>query len=106
MGKIVNDPPSETVHLLERLRSGDRRALADLFQRHRDRLRRKVELRMDARLYGRIDASDVLQDGFLDVANRVESYLTGTEEAQDDPGRDAGRPRRILNDVDLGFGTV
>jgi RNA polymerase sigma-70 factor (ECF subfamily) len=75
MGKIRNDPPSETVHLLERLRAGDRRALADLFQQHRDRLRRMVELRMDARLYGRIDASDVLQDGFLDVAKRVESYL-------------------------------
>jgi RNA polymerase sigma-70 factor (ECF subfamily) len=76
MGKIMNDPPSETVHLLERLKTGDRRALADLFQRHRDRLRRMVELRMDARLHGRIDASDVLQDGFLDVAKRVENYLS------------------------------
>jgi RNA polymerase sigma-70 factor, ECF subfamily len=76
MAKIMNDPPSETVHLLERLKTGDRRALADLFQRHRDRLRRMIELRMDARLYRRIDASDVLQDGFLDVAKRVESYLS------------------------------
>jgi cytochrome c-type biogenesis protein CcsB len=76
MGKLMNDPPSETVHLLERLRAGDRRALADLFQRHRDRLRRMVELRMDERLQGRIDASDVLQDGFLDLAKRVESYLS------------------------------
>jgi RNA polymerase sigma-70 factor, ECF subfamily len=76
MGKIMNDPPSETIRLLERLRAGDRRALADLFQRHRDRLRRMVELRMDPRLQGRIDASDVLQDGFLDLAKRVESYLS------------------------------
>jgi len=75
MGNIMNDPPSETLHLIERLRAGDRRALADLFQRHRDRLRRMVELRMDARLHGRVDASDVLQDGFIDVAQRVESYL-------------------------------
>src|SRR6266571_4038505 len=75
MGTVMNDPPSETVRLLERLRAGDRRALAELFQRHRDRLRRMVELRMDPRLQGRIDASDVLQDGFLDLANRVESYL-------------------------------
>src|SRR5271166_3139395 len=72
----MKDPPSETVRLLERLRAGDRRALADLFQRHRDRLRRMVELRIDARLQGRIDASDVLQDGFLDLAKRVESYLS------------------------------
>jgi RNA polymerase sigma-70 factor (ECF subfamily) len=76
MGKIENDPPSDTIHLFERLRVGDRGALAELFQRHRDRLRRMVELRMDARLQGKIDASDVLQDGFLDGAKRVESYLS------------------------------
>jgi RNA polymerase sigma-70 factor, ECF subfamily len=76
MREITNDPPSETVHLVERIRGGDRRALADLFQRHRDRLRRMVELRMDSRLHGRVDASDVIQDGFLDVAKRVESYLS------------------------------
>ncbi len=75
MGKPTDDSPSETVHLVERLHAGDRRALADLFQRHRDRLRRMVEPRMDSRLQGRIDASDVLQDGFLDLAKRVESYL-------------------------------
>jgi RNA polymerase sigma-70 factor, ECF subfamily len=76
MGKSMNDPPSETVSLIERLRAGDRGALAELFQQHRDRLRRMVELRLDARLQGRIDASDVLQDGFLDLAKRVDSYLS------------------------------
>jgi RNA polymerase sigma-70 factor, ECF subfamily len=76
MGNTMKDPPSETVHLLERLRAGDRRALAEVFQRHRGRLRRMVELRMDARLQGRVDASDVLQDGFLDLAKRVDSYLS------------------------------
>jgi hypothetical protein len=45
--------------------------LADLFQQHRDRLRRMVELRMDARLRGRVDASDLLQNGFLDVPRRT-----------------------------------
>jgi RNA polymerase sigma-70 factor (ECF subfamily) len=79
MGNVMKDPPSETIRLLERLRAGDRQALADLFQRHRDRLRRMIELRMDARLHGRIDASDVLQDGFLDVAQRLESYLRDPE---------------------------
>ncbi len=75
MGEIKNEPSRETAHQMDRLRAGDRRALAELFQQHRDRLRRMVELRMDARLQGRIDASDVLQDGFLDVAQRLESYL-------------------------------
>ena len=67
--------PSDTDELLERLRGGDRQALTDLFQRYRDRLRRMVELRMDGRLQGRVDASDVLQDAFLDAAARLDSYL-------------------------------
>ena len=67
--------PSDTDELLERLRGGDRQALSDLFQRYRDRLRRMVELRMDGRLQGRVDASDVLQDAFLDAAARLDSYL-------------------------------
>jgi RNA polymerase sigma-70 factor, ECF subfamily len=73
MGEVMQDPPSETVRPVERLRAGDRRALAELFQRHRDRMRRMVELHMDARLYGRLDAFVVAQDGFLDLAKRVES---------------------------------
>jgi hypothetical protein len=38
---------------IELLRGGDRRALTDIFQRSRERLRPMVELRMDARLQGR-----------------------------------------------------
>jgi RNA polymerase sigma-70 factor (ECF subfamily) len=76
MAKTANDPPSETVRLFERLQAGDPGALGELFERHRDRLRRMVELRMDPRLHGRVDASDVLQDAFLDVARRAESYLS------------------------------
>jgi RNA polymerase sigma-70 factor (ECF subfamily) len=34
-----------------------------------------VELRIDSRLRGRVDASDVLQDGYLDLSKRLESYL-------------------------------
>ncbi len=71
----MKDPPSGTVRLIERLRSGDRSALEELFQRHRDRLRRMVELRLDARLQGRLDASDVLRDGFVDLEKRVDGYL-------------------------------
>jgi len=71
--------PNDTDDLVERLRGGDRQALTDLFQRHRDRLRRMVELRLDPRLQGRVDASDVLQDAFLDTVARVDSYLRRPE---------------------------
>ena len=75
---MANDP-SDTLNLAERLRAGDRQALTDLFQRHRDRLRRMVELRMDARLQGRVDASDVLQDAFLDATTQLDTFLRGSE---------------------------
>ena len=71
----MDQTPSEVTHLVDRLRAGDRQALTDLFQRYRDRLHRMVELRMDARIQGRLDASDVLQDGFLDAAARLDCYL-------------------------------
>src|SRR6516225_9724618 len=75
---MANDP-SDTGHLVDRLRGGDRQALTDLFQRHRDRLRRMVELRMDGRLQGRVDASDVLQNAFLDAAAHLDWYLKGSD---------------------------
>jgi RNA polymerase sigma-70 factor (ECF subfamily) len=71
----MNDQPVETDPLVERLRAGDKRALVELFQHHRDRLRRMVQLRMDWRLRSRLDASDVLQEAFLDVASRLDDYL-------------------------------
>ena len=49
--------------------------LGDLFDRHRDRLRRMIELRMDPRLRGRVDASDVLQEAYLEISSRLDDYL-------------------------------
>jgi RNA polymerase sigma-70 factor, ECF subfamily len=65
---------SETPSLIRRLEAGDEKALGELFARYRDRLRRMVKLRMDRRLQGRLDASDVLQEAYLDVAKRAEEY--------------------------------
>jgi RNA polymerase sigma-70 factor (ECF subfamily) len=43
--------------------------------RHRRRLRRMVELRLDRRVRGRIDPSDVIQEAYLEAARRREQYL-------------------------------
>jgi RNA polymerase sigma-70 factor (ECF subfamily) len=75
---MANDS-TDTHQLVERLHAGDRQALTDLFQRHRDRLRRMVDLRMDARIQGRVDASDVLQDAFLDAVAHLDRYLSGPD---------------------------
>jgi RNA polymerase sigma-70 factor (ECF subfamily) len=49
--------------------------LGDHFNRHRERLRLMVHLRMDRRLQGRIDASDVLQEAYLEALERFPDFL-------------------------------
>src|SRR4029453_18227285 len=66
---------NDTETLLDRAAQGDQGVLADLFARHRERLLRMVELRLDRRLQGRIDASDVLQDAYLEAAASFPRYL-------------------------------
>ena len=67
-------PDTDEADLLQRAKAGDQQALAALFARYRDRLRKMVRLRLDRRVSGRIDASDVLQDAYLDVARRFHEY--------------------------------
>ncbi|MEO1529954.1 MAG: sigma-70 family RNA polymerase sigma factor [Planctomycetota bacterium] len=60
--------------LVERAVAGDEAALAEAFELYRPRLRRMVDLRMDHRLRARADASDVLQEAFVDMAKQISSY--------------------------------
>jgi hypothetical protein len=60
--------PSGSSALLRRIAQGDESALVELFGRHHGRLKRMVSLRLDRRLEGRIDTSDVLQEVDLDVS--------------------------------------
>jgi RNA polymerase sigma-70 factor, ECF subfamily len=57
--------------LLDRARRGHPLALAELFDRYRDRLKHMVRLRLDRRLAGRLDASDVLQEAFIEASKRL-----------------------------------
>jgi RNA polymerase sigma-70 factor (ECF subfamily) len=61
--------------LLRRAAGGDAEALAELFGRYRKRLRKMVRLRLDRRLQGRVDPSDVLQEAFLDMSQQLHHYL-------------------------------
>lgn len=45
--------------------------LAQIFEHFRPRLRRMVKLRLDRRLQGRVDPSDVLQEAFMEIARRA-----------------------------------
>jgi RNA polymerase sigma-70 factor (ECF subfamily) len=71
----MDNNSADTAALLGRARAGDRQALNEIFARHRDRLRRMVDLRLDPRLHARIDASDVIQDAYVEVLTRLEEYL-------------------------------
>lgn len=71
----MEDDSAEDLRLVELARAGDTAALDKLFARHRDRLRRMVDLRLDRRLLGRVDASDVVQEGYLDAVQRLPEYL-------------------------------
>lgn len=73
------DDPENVNQLDSRLREGDEQALAELFTIHRDRLRRMVEFRMDRRLQGRVDASDIVQEAYIDASQRVRHYAQKPE---------------------------
>jgi RNA polymerase sigma-70 factor (ECF subfamily) len=62
--------PAMSQQLVDRARSGDERALSELFELHRPSLVRMVELRLDARLRRRLDPADVVQEAWLEVVQR------------------------------------
>lgn len=65
----------ETKRLLKSAAAGDRQAFDQLFQLHRQSLRRLVALRMDGRLRQRLDLSDVVQETQLIAYRRFSDFL-------------------------------
>ncbi len=61
--------------LLDRAAAGDAVATAELFERFRKRLKRMVALRLNRRIQGRLDDSDVLQEACLEAAKRLPEFL-------------------------------
>ena len=54
----------DDLDLLRHAQGGNDDALNEVLIKHRDRLRRMVAVRMNQKLQGRVDASDVIQDTF------------------------------------------
>jgi RNA polymerase sigma-70 factor (ECF subfamily) len=75
MGTLMDDHSTDSVELIERVRAGDVDAINAVFSRHRERLRRMVDIRLDRRVQARVDASDVLQEAYLEVVQRLDEYL-------------------------------
>jgi RNA polymerase sigma-70 factor (ECF subfamily) len=75
MSRAMTEDPGEVTDLLHRAAGGDQEALRALLDRHHDRLKRMVHLRLSRRLAGRVDDSDVLQEAYLEVARRLVEYV-------------------------------
>jgi RNA polymerase sigma-70 factor, ECF subfamily len=71
MAPESGDPLDE----LRRASSGDAACWQRLLDRHHDRLRRMIDLRLDPRLRGRLDPSDVLQETYIEAARHLLDYL-------------------------------
>jgi len=74
----VHDPAAdsaETCRLLDRAQAGDRQAFEELFARYRPELCRFLGWRLDPRLRGRLDASDVVQETQLEAFQRLAEFL-------------------------------
>src|SRR5215470_4463110 len=75
MESAMSANSSETDRLLQASARGDDDRWGALLELHRERLRRMVALRLDRRLQGRIDASDVIQEAYLEATTRRADYL-------------------------------
>jgi RNA polymerase sigma-70 factor (ECF subfamily) len=71
----VDDASADTEALLNRAQEGDASAVQRLLTLYRGDLKRMVVLRMDSRLMGRIDPSDVVQEAAIEAARKLPEYL-------------------------------
>ena len=65
--------------VVAKLEAGDEHAFAELFSQYRGRLKRMLEFRLDRRLRGREDPSDIIQEVYIDAHQRMRHYLKKPE---------------------------
>lgn len=77
-------------HDIQKLQQNGDVELARVFVEQRQELKRMIEFRIDYRLRGRVDASDILQNTFLKAREELPTYL-------ESPGYDLPVWLRMLN---------
>src|SRR5262245_19413717 len=70
----MSDDSSAANRLLRQAAQGDPERVGAMLEQYRPRLRRMVTLRLDPRLHGRIDPSDVIQETYLEASARLAEY--------------------------------
>jgi RNA polymerase sigma-70 factor (ECF subfamily) len=81
MERGYDEAADDVADLIARARSGDRGALGTLLDRHRGLLRRLASQQLNPALGRRLDASDMVQQTFLEAAESFERFR-GTGEAE------------------------
>jgi RNA polymerase sigma-70 factor (ECF subfamily) len=71
----MTESQAEPTDLIRRAAAGDAHAVNELFALYRDRLRWMVRLRLNRRLQGRVDPSDILQEAYLEICKGLPEYL-------------------------------
>jgi RNA polymerase sigma-70 factor (ECF subfamily) len=75
-GEIPMWPEGEqTQELLKNVADGDKSAMNRLMDRHRDAVRRMIQMRLDHAVARRVDASDVVQDVLMEASQRLNDYM-------------------------------
>ena len=65
----------KTEQLLAEAKQGDAEAVNGLLDRHRDAVKRLVQMRLDQRIQRRVDVSDVVQEVMVEANRRLQDYL-------------------------------
>jgi len=65
----------KTLDLLKGAEDGDPAAVNQLMDRHREAVRRMIQMRLDQAVSRRVDASDVVQDVLLEASQRLSDYI-------------------------------
>lgn len=73
------EPDDEIDRWTRQAVDGDPRALDELLGRIRPRVKRGIAMRLDPRVTGRIDPSDVVQEAYVDVFRRWPEYVAQSE---------------------------
>ena len=66
---------SSTLELLDQARAGKAGAVDQLLAKHREPIRRMIDLRLDPAIGQRLDASDVVQEVLIEANRRLQDYL-------------------------------
>ncbi len=66
---------ADTDELIQRAAANDRDATEELLGRHRNRLRRMIDIHLDQRMEARVDASDIVQEVLIKAIEKLPKYL-------------------------------